>query len=330
MCNDCQFELFVLCDREFGSSKRMSEAEKKDLSALVSRKIQCTKEAWGGELKRLEGQLADEKQQNSELGDLADALVEQVAAYLRGVSGRVKHDIQTDPEEGYTTRRCVSEDEDVADLRSSKMRELGRLLSRLQDFTNRVLLEKDDVDSQRTRCLGLLGISSKNCKLDKELGMYIKDTETHIKERDKDIEGKASKINKLESDIVGCNLKWKLEVEQRETALRTVRSHMDGCHEKVQSLNATVENLRQELANTRNELARYRSKADLLAKNRRLGYLYEKPRDSAKSAREEEEEEAAEETPIERQARESRPPKPGARKVVPTKVVPTNRETRQF
>jgi hypothetical protein len=266
-------ECGVLVYREFGNSKRLSEGEKKDMQLLVAKKTQCTKEAWRSQLLKTEEALAYENEVNKEKDDHTLTLIDRIKEFLRincprlRTGGRKSSSASSLVTLREATLNSTEESQDTQLLEV-----LDTLITDLQNLALDGLLARDALMDERNRSFQLLSVSDPSTKLDREIELALQDADHRLEESEREVVRNESKVNTLESQLGANTMKGRREIEQRDITIKTLRSHLEKCHDKVRDLNETMENVQQDLANTKDELAKYRNKSELLEKSRRLGY----------------------------------------------------------
>ncbi|KAK2142541.1 hypothetical protein LSH36_940g00031 [Paralvinella palmiformis] len=269
-------ECGLLVYKEFGNCKRLSEGQKKDMQHLVAKKTQCTKEAWRSQLVKTEEALAYENELNREKDEHIGTLIDRISEFVRINCSRL-HTIGrrcSSTSSMSTVREVTQNCSDEENGNRPFLERLDELIDNLQNLISVVLFERDGLLEERHRSFHLLSVTEPAAKLDREIELALHDADRRLEESQREVEHYESKIRALESELSADRIKWQREVEQRDITIRTLRGHLDKCHDKIRDLNEMMENLQQELANTKDELAKYRNKAELLEKNRRLGYAY--------------------------------------------------------
>ena len=76
-------EAAILVHREFGSSRRLSESEKKEIKDLVALRTQYAKEVWMRQLALAKKYLAEQTEYNKEKDVFAQALIEKINSFIK-------------------------------------------------------------------------------------------------------------------------------------------------------------------------------------------------------------------------------------------------------
>lgn len=262
-------ETGILVMKEFGSSKRLSEMEKRDIHDLVAKRTQCTKEVWRRQLEKtkdaLDGQhsvnrLRDEKVRGmiSKIRDFID--IHQ--SRLRGRGVGAESSVKAEPNE-------EEEDRPLVDI-------LCDLVTELREMTSQSLSDRDNISGEKSRALAIIGVKDPTSKIDKELGKTVENTTRQIQTAENDVRSRDQKIHQLNEEITTMRSDLEAEMDRKDKNIQNLNAHLNSCHDRIRQLGDEIERLLRELEDTKDDLKELKGKSMLLEKSRRLGYLHDK------------------------------------------------------
>ena len=171
-------ECAILVFREFGSSKRLSKPEIKQLEKLVSRRTQCAREIWRTPLMKAIENLNKERELNWERDSYLQKINNKTENFVRIHRTRLKNGGEGATMKKKTQINGVRELNGVIengnDNGSDKKKGLeglsGRMLmevleghlNSLLELTAQALLERDGLAEEKTRALRILDLPGNN------------------------------------------------------------------------------------------------------------------------------------------------------------------------
>ena len=99
---------------------------------------------------------------------------------------------------------------------------------------------------------------------------------TELSNSRNDVKRRDTKLETLDSEIRSLRSVTEQEIDWRDKAIETLKEHLQQSHERVRQTHETAADLERRLRVTKAEVTKYKAKAELLEKNRRLGYLHDK------------------------------------------------------
>ncbi|CAD5125213.1 DgyrCDS13454 [Dimorphilus gyrociliatus] len=195
-------EAAMLVHRKFGTSRRLSELEKKEIQDMIALKIQISKEEWRTELKELRDEL--EHQQNLEKHRKAKEIeiAKTLSKYIKDNKDKLSnnaHDMET------TTQLLNAPTEDGDNLPVIR-REVQYILKKF----SATLVEKSILSEDRERCLKALKLPLDTSSLYDTLNQEFKDQEEKVKKLNNELIEKEKQLKQTTKS------KWDLEDSSRE------------------------------------------------------------------------------------------------------------------
>ncbi|KAI0223896.1 hypothetical protein LSAT2_025008 [Lamellibrachia satsuma] len=264
-----EHEAGLLVRRAFGASKRLSQAEKNDIHRLVALRTQYAKESM---LERTKNDLVQQRLVGAEQESYAGDLLRKVSDFVRVQQGRLRHNLH-EAAEASTTQQLLNDSEDERSL----LKRLEHQISLLEELTTQALLEKEALLEERKRALAVLGTKdATGRKLDIEIQAALDKATTELTSSHADLKRRDTKLQNLDNEIQSLRSVTEHEIDWRDKAIETLKEHLQQSHERVRQTHETAVDLERRLKVTKAEVSKYKAKAELLEKNRRLGYLHDR------------------------------------------------------
>lgn len=209
--------LFSINFRKFGTSKRLSEVDKKEIAGTIAIKIQMSKEEWKLELNRLQFELRETmtecKVKENQILEMDKQLAEFIRQNRTALVSQA-HDLTSTTD---LLRTSIADNDVIARMEER----LQYVLQRMR----RVIEERDLMQNDRDQCFKTLGISDdtqslllhqvvslKLVDMPKNVGNYreelakkdqiIKRVRRLLQDYEIELENKDQKIVRLKSDLV--------------------------------------------------------------------------------------------------------------------------------
>ena len=153
-------EASMIVHRKFGTSKRIAEIDKREITELLAQRAQASKEAWRRQLDKVRGDLNETSYLKENEGEMVRLLLEKIEDFMR--VQKIKINIHN-----HTT--LSTSDDPTRERRTTTERNLKRLDARqseLLEALSRVILERDKLEEEKKKCMTLLKVDKKCVHLD--------------------------------------------------------------------------------------------------------------------------------------------------------------------
>ncbi len=142
--------------RKFGSSKRFSEGEKREMQELMATKLQVSKDEWTRETEKIVNELKSEQEENAN----KEKISRQIVSTLRSFAKENRSKLATHAHGMITTSHAIqlSVEESSKDLLTKLHENFVRVLARFE----KILAHRELLLEERERCLKILNVDEKN------------------------------------------------------------------------------------------------------------------------------------------------------------------------
>ena len=271
-------EAAILVHREFGSSKRLSEAEKKEIKDLVALRTQYAKEVWMRQLALAKKYLVEQTERNKEKDEYAKKLIEKVNAFLKLHKARLSK-IPKYATEQSTTEMFRERERQQKNLDKPLVNILEESIEDLREMTQKSLEEKDHLQEEKVKALAVLNVKDPNAKLDKELEQALERAAKELMAQQDDIKQREQRAAELRAKIAELKENNEKAMSAKDKEIDELTQHLAQCHSKIKDVKDEIKHLQDQLAYTRAELLRCKKKSKVLEQTRRLGYLEQDKKD---------------------------------------------------
>ena len=160
-------ECSILVFREFGSSKRLSKPELKQLEKLVSRRTQCAREIWRTPLMKAIENLNKERDLNWKRDSYLSKINDKTETFVRIHKTRLKDGGSTMKKKSQVNGEVIgNNNNNVGDKKKGLEKLSGRMLmevleghlNSLLELTAQALLERDGLADEKNRALRILDL----------------------------------------------------------------------------------------------------------------------------------------------------------------------------
>ena len=191
--------------RKFGTSKRLCEADKKDMTELLAIKLLINKEEWEREMDEVNSQLKSETLKN-----------ESKDSKTRKLSSSFKKFVKNHEKQLATYAHGMTSTSQALQLsfQESHMDQLGKVQSnvdKLLDRLSKILANKDALAREREKCMRILGEKDDKASLDEVLtkvlnnngaGSSVDKLEKAVLDKERDKKRLNKRVTDLEHDVM--------------------------------------------------------------------------------------------------------------------------------
>ena len=232
-------EAAMLVHKKFGTSKRLSEGDKKEMKELMALKIQMSKAEWKKELDQVHEQLRQQSDLNHLKDTKAQSLNTTVRYYLRD------HDAQlaSHAHEMTTTSDIIAKS-NVQSSESSDER-LDGLKFHLETLFNKVtrcLANRDLILREREKCLKILGVKDEKESLD----VVIKDQLENLPKQLKACQDELAKKNKSIQRQNGTMSDLEDELQKKDELIKSLQTQLSEKTDRLVALEESISTLQKQ------------------------------------------------------------------------------------
>ena len=261
-------EAAVIVHRQFGRSKRISETDKKEMQLILALRYQAAKEAWYEQMTKAQGELREALNYKWRQNGRLKGLVEKITAFMRIQQKRISEHAH-DKIHGLDLTR---EDLDPESNRRDYYEALEQHIDEVLAVLSKVLLEKENLSDERSRCLGVLKITSPMQQLDVALEDALLTAAEDIVKTKHKASLSDTMAQSLEAKMKSLKMETDRDLSERQRRLMYLESLSQQREERIRQLEKMVTDARTRQADTQEELAKWKKKCQMLEKTRRLGY----------------------------------------------------------
>jgi hypothetical protein len=233
LCNFFRFTLgiqFVQFHRKFGTSKRFSEGDKKEMSEMIALKLQIARDEWQKETNRLKETLQEERAARQIREEMALTISKLQREFVR----RHESQLVTHAHDMITTRELIQRilnDSVSSDILFQFKDNLEKFLRQMASALN----QRDALYYEKQKCLKMLGVTN-----DPKVALD-------------------SVISKVTSMTVNANL----EAVDKDDIIRKLKKRAEELEKQISINTVNVKDLRRQLAERDREISKLRQMVNI-------------------------------------------------------------------
>lgn len=261
-------EAGVIVHRQFGQSKRISETDKKEIQLLLALRYQAAKEAWYEQMMKAQNELKEALNHKWKQNGRLKGLAEKVTAFMRIQQKRVNehaHDV-------FHGVDLTREDMDPESNRRDYYDVMEHYIDKVLEVLSKVLLEKENLSDERSRCLEILKIDSTMLQLDVALEDALLRAADDIFMTKEKATHSDTQAQSLDARMKSLKMETDRDLTEKQRRLMYLESVGQQKEDHIRQLEKMVTVKRVKQSDTQDELNKWKKKCQMLEKTRRLGY----------------------------------------------------------
>ena len=230
-------EAGALVHRHFGTSKRFSERDKKEIQELVAMKAQTAKEAWRRQLEKTKIEL-DQQRRNEQTKDTRLQQLNERLNRFKKLHQNQLFSLMHDMKSTSDVLR-VSYQDPSKDYLLHLEEKIDVILRRM----SLTLRERETLLNERERCLKVLNIQKKSIMLDQAMKGCLDKIPEQLEKSRKEVRRNEQIISKLKKQI--CDLEEMLN--SKDATVNQMRVELAFQEDKIGVLEKTIQDLTKRL-----------------------------------------------------------------------------------
>ncbi|CAD5121872.1 DgyrCDS10335 [Dimorphilus gyrociliatus] len=250
--------------KEFGSSRRVSERDKKGIEAIIAERHQSTKEAWSISIRSLRQQLDDLRNERWKDSTKINELTEKIDIYLRIQKNRINN-------EAHDTQRPLNPDSSTTDNNLDKLEcQVDILLKSI----SRILFDNENYLDERKRIIELLDLNKGVTKLDMYVAEALERAKTAADKKDSQARVSNEAALSFQSQLKSFKIDADRQLEEKLRNEKYLKTLNEQRRRNAEGLQKLLLSERHRIKELEEDVNKWKAKCEQLEKTRRLGYHY--------------------------------------------------------
>ena len=286
-------EAGILVQRRYGHSLKLTAEEKKGFQVAVALRTQCAKEVWKRRLEEAERDLKVQREINQHKEEKVKAVLENLETFRR-LNARTSFPdpSKVESESGDTSNpstRPTSEATSIEDgaTRSEPTTVEDKLRLEVDEVQNLILTalsEKERLTMEKAKAFNILKVNDQTASLDAELQALLDKLRDEINNMKVNTAEDDKRADELNSRLRRMELKVDKQTEGYDKVIRKLQGELSSDRAYIRDMYKDIRSLEAEARVCQSDQEKYRIKAQLLDKHRRLGFITDRWDDDGKSS----------------------------------------------